>query len=71
MRAATARIAMQLGQSAVAEFAAALLLGAVFFAPSCAADDEVFAVHGQFTYVEESTSDFNAPYRGTNSLSPD
>jgi len=70
MRAATARIAMQPGHSAVAEFAAALLLAAVFFAPLCAADDEVFAVHGQFTYVEQSTSDFNSPYRGTNSLSP-
>ncbi len=30
-----------------------------------------FAVHGQFTYVEQETSDFNAPYAGTNSLSPD
>lgn len=36
-----------------------------------AADDgERFAVHGQFTYVEQQTSDFTAPYRGTNSLSP-
>jgi high affinity Mn2+ porin len=31
---------------------------------------ESFAVHGQFTYVEQETSRFNAPYRGTNSLSP-
>jgi high affinity Mn2+ porin len=30
-----------------------------------------FAVHGQFTYVEQETSNFNAPYAGTNSLSPD
>jgi high affinity Mn2+ porin len=38
---------------------------------SAAADDgERFAVHGQFTYVEQQTSDFTAPYRGTNSLSP-
>jgi high affinity Mn2+ porin len=35
-----------------------------------AADDETFAVHGQFTYVVQATSDFNAPYRGPNSLSP-
>jgi high affinity Mn2+ porin len=32
---------------------------------------EVFAVHGQFTYVEQETSGFNAPYSGANSLSPD
>ncbi|MDP9010115.1 MAG: carbohydrate porin [Pseudomonadota bacterium] len=31
---------------------------------------ESFAVHGQFTYVEQETSGFNAPYAGTNSLSP-
>jgi high affinity Mn2+ porin len=31
---------------------------------------ESFAVHGQFTYVEQETSSFNAPYRGANSLSP-
>jgi len=40
-----------------------------------AADDagavENSAVHGQFTYVEQETSDFDAPYAGTNSLSPD
>jgi len=29
-----------------------------------------FAVHGQFTYVEQETSNFDAPYRGPNSLSP-
>jgi high affinity Mn2+ porin len=33
--------------------------------------DENFAVHGQFTYVEQETSGFHAPYRGPNSLSPD
>jgi high affinity Mn2+ porin len=27
-------------------------------------------VHGQFTYVEQETSGFNAPYSGPNSLSP-
>jgi high affinity Mn2+ porin len=36
-----------------------------------AADEESFAVHGQFTYVEQETSGFNAPYDGRNSLSPD
>jgi high affinity Mn2+ porin len=35
-----------------------------------AANDQVFAVHGQFTYIEQETSAFNAPYRGANSLSP-
>jgi len=32
---------------------------------------EAFAVHGQFTYVEQETSNFHAPYSGANSLSPD
>jgi len=32
---------------------------------------EYFAIHGQFTYVEQETGSFNAPYAGTNSLSPD
>jgi high affinity Mn2+ porin len=32
---------------------------------------EVFAVHGQFTYVEQETSGFNSPYAGVNSLLPD
>ncbi len=31
---------------------------------------EDFAIHAQFTYVEQDTLGFNAPYRGTNSLSP-
>jgi high affinity Mn2+ porin len=35
-----------------------------------AREGEAFAVHGQFTYVEQETSDFNAPYTGPNSLSP-
>jgi len=37
---------------------------------AAAAEDEQFAIHGQFTYVEQETSGFNAPYRGPNSLSP-
>jgi len=32
--------------------------------------DEPFAIHGQITYVEQQTNNFNAPYRGPNSLSP-
>jgi high affinity Mn2+ porin len=39
-------------------------------AATAAADDENFAVHGQFTYVEQDTAGFNAPYRGPNSLTP-
>jgi high affinity Mn2+ porin len=31
---------------------------------------ETFAAHGQFTYVEQETSSFNAPYAGANSLTP-
>jgi len=40
---------------------------------SPAADEsgERFAIHGQFTYVEQETDSFAAPYRGPNSLSPD
>jgi high affinity Mn2+ porin len=33
--------------------------------------EERFAFHGQFTYVEQETDSFNAPYAGPNSLSPD
>jgi high affinity Mn2+ porin len=42
--------------------------GAIGASPNVLA--EGFAVHGQFTFVEQATSDFTAPYRGTNSLSP-
>jgi high affinity Mn2+ porin len=39
--------------------------------PSAAdADVETFAVHEQFTYVEQETSGFNAPYAGRDSLTP-
>jgi high affinity Mn2+ porin len=34
------------------------------------APTEQWAVHGQFTYVEQETSAFAAPYAGTNSLTP-
>jgi high affinity Mn2+ porin len=33
-------------------------------------DDELFAIHGQATYVEQETGGFSSPYRGTNSLTP-
>jgi high affinity Mn2+ porin len=41
-------------------------------APTLAADEDGqrLAVHAQFTYVEQETSDFASPYRGPNSLSP-
>ena len=31
---------------------------------------QIYAVHGQITYVEQETLGFNAPYAGRNSLSP-
>jgi high affinity Mn2+ porin len=50
----------------------ALVLSVLLSSPAAtaAADDEIFGVHGQFTYVEQETSGFNAPYRGPNSLTP-
>jgi len=42
-------------------------------APSPVSADESgerFAIHGQFTYVEQETDSFAAPYSGPNSLSP-
>jgi high affinity Mn2+ porin len=41
-------------------------------APDQSADvaSERFAAHGQFTFVEQLTSPFHAPYSGPNSLSP-
>jgi high affinity Mn2+ porin len=48
-----------------------LLLPTLAAVAAAAADEDTFAIHGQFTYVGQATSDFNAPYRGTNSLSPD
>jgi high affinity Mn2+ porin len=32
--------------------------------------DERFAIHGQFTYVEQEVGGFKAPYAGSNSLTP-
>src|ERR1019366_276267 len=35
-----------------------------------AQDSESYALDGQFTYTEQQTSGFNAPYAGQNSLTP-
>ena len=35
-----------------------------------AVQSEAWAFHGQFTYVEQEVSGFNAPYAGANSLTP-
>ncbi|MDP9013557.1 MAG: carbohydrate porin [Pseudomonadota bacterium] len=35
-----------------------------------AAPTQAWAIHAQFTYVEQEVSDFNAPYAGANSLTP-
>jgi high affinity Mn2+ porin len=65
---------VRLAGSALAMWAAASLAQftarAAEPAPAEEAPAETFAVHGQFTYVEQETSDFNAPYAGRNSLSP-
>jgi high affinity Mn2+ porin len=46
-------------------------LSTALSAAATTVEEQSFAVHGQFTYVEQQTSDFNAPYSGPNSLSPD
>jgi len=45
-------------------------IGLILLTYTVGADEQEFAVHGQFTYVEQDTSGFNAPYRGPNSLTP-
>ena len=52
---------------------AVLLLAASASSRAAVAEgaSETFAIDGQFTYVEQETSAFNAPYRGPNSLTPD
>jgi high affinity Mn2+ porin len=52
--------------------ASRFVLGVAFLglAAAAPADDEIFAVHGQVTYIDQQTNSFNAPYRGANSLSP-
>jgi high affinity Mn2+ porin len=71
--------------SALARFCsrtAVFLLAAIVSAPAALAEDQsaadstqeqsnTFAIHGQFTYLEQETAGFNAPYRGPNSLTPD
>ena len=49
-------------------------LGLIYTASAVAQQSppaETFAVHGEFTYVEQEDSGFNAPYSGTNSLTPE
>src|SRR6202165_5338822 len=61
----------RLAGAALALSAAALLTPLPAAAASTEeAAAESFAIHGQFTYVEQETSDFHAPYAGANSLSP-
>jgi len=38
---------------------------------ACESQHERYAIHGQFSYVEQETGSFDAPYAGANSLSPD
>jgi high affinity Mn2+ porin len=72
MRAPTLKFTARARRFRLDGVAALMPLAALFFPPwSAAADEEAWAVHGQFTYTEQSTSDFNAPYRGPHSLSPD
>jgi high affinity Mn2+ porin len=46
-------------------------LGLAASAGHAQVEQQTFAVHGEFTYVEQEDSDFNAPYAGPNSLTPD
>jgi high affinity Mn2+ porin len=48
----------------------AMAAGAAVLPAPAVADEDLFAVHGEFTYVEQETAGFTAPYRGPNSLSP-
>jgi high affinity Mn2+ porin len=38
--------------------------------PAAVPANDRFAIHGQFSYVEQETDSFSAPYAGPNSLSP-
>ena len=55
----------------IALFAVAPLSSAVTAAETAADEDPSWAVHTQLTYVEQETNSFAAPYRGSNSLTPD
>lgn len=59
-------------QSFLVRSSTKLFVLATMLAGTSVADQvaESFAVHGQFTYVEQDDSAFNAPYRGQNSLTP-
>jgi high affinity Mn2+ porin len=57
-------------QFAASGSCAAFATFAVCISQAAPAAAEDFAVHGQFTYTEQATSDFNAPYAGPNSLTP-
>ena len=46
------------------------LLSAILMCASGMSAAEDWAIHGQFTYVEQNTDGFSAPYSGPNSLSP-
>jgi high affinity Mn2+ porin len=50
--------------------AAASLAVLAIGAASADEPSEAFAAHGQFTYTEQDTDGFDAPYRGRNSLTP-
>jgi high affinity Mn2+ porin len=63
-------IVWRLTDATLALSAAALLTPLPAAAAATEDAAEAFAVHGQFTYVEQATSAFNAPYAGANSLSP-
>ena len=63
-------IVWRLAGTTLALSAAALLTPLPAAAASTEEAAESFAIHGQFTYVEQETSDFHAPYAGANSLSP-
>ncbi len=61
---------MVVARLVVCAVALAWLLSTASPAAPSSAEEQNFAVHGQFTYVEQQTSEFNAPYSGPNSLSP-
>ena len=72
MQTATKQLWLRLvGVLAVAFFS---LLGSSAFSADDSQESSVaeerFALHGQFTYVEQETDSFRAPYAGPNSLSP-
>lgn len=63
-------IVVRLGGAATAGFAAGAAADPSVMDATLTGVHESFAVHGEFTYVEQRDSDFNAPYAGQNSLTP-